>query len=48
MKSALLSRLGPLRGRFATLGLLGALVVTVAWWLVVARTVWLAVEWVSA
>ncbi len=47
MKSALESLLNPIRGCFAPLGLLGALAVTVAWWVIVARTVWLAVEWAS-
>ncbi len=47
MKSALESLLRPIRSRFAALGLLGAMAVTVAWWFIVARTVWLAVEWAS-
>lgn len=48
MKNTFALLLRPLRRRFAVLGLLGALVVTVAWWFIVARGVWLAVEWASA
>jgi hypothetical protein len=48
MKSVLEILLRPIRRRFAVLGLLGALVVTLTWWLIVAHGVWLAVEWVSA
>jgi hypothetical protein len=48
MKSALEAILSPMQRRFAALGLLGALVVTVTWWFIIARGVWLAVEWASA
>lgn len=48
MKNTFGLLLRPVRRRFAVLGLLGALVVTVAWWFIVARGVWLAVEWASA
>lgn len=34
--------------RFATLGLLCALALTVTWWFIVARGVWLAIEWATA
>ena len=48
MKNTVDLLLRSVRRRFAALGLLGALVVTVAWWFIVARGVWLAVEWASA
>ncbi|MDV2983845.1 UNVERIFIED_CONTAM: hypothetical protein Q9R58_05975 [Methylobacteriaceae bacterium AG10] len=48
MKRTFETLLRPLQGHFATLGLLAALAVTVTWWFIVARGVWLAVEWVSA
>ena len=48
MKSVFEAILSPMQRRFAALGLLGALVVTVTWWFIIARGVWLAVEWASA
>lgn len=43
---------GPLRRlvhrRFATLGLFCALALTMTWWFIVARGVWLAIEWAAA
>ncbi len=43
---------GPIRRllhrRFATLGLVGALALTMTWWFIVARGVWLALEWAAA
>ncbi|MBB2961664.1 hypothetical protein [Methylobacterium sp. R2-1] len=48
MKRTFETLLRALQSRFATLGLLGALFVTVTWWFIVARGVWLAVEWASA
>lgn len=37
-----------LHRRFATLGLLCALALTMTWWFIVARGVWLAIEWATA
>ncbi|WP_342153347.1 hypothetical protein [Methylorubrum sp. SB2] len=37
-----------LHRRFATFGLLGALALTMTWWFIVARGVWLAIEWATA
>ena len=48
MKSTFETVLRPFKLRFAALGLLGALGVTVTWWFIIARGVWLAVEWASA
>lgn len=48
MKSAFEAILNPFQRRFAALGLLGALAVTVTWWFIIARGVWMAVEWASA
>ncbi|MEH3117396.1 MAG: hypothetical protein PGN25_07250 [Methylorubrum populi] len=47
MKIALDTLQTQVRRRFAALGLVGALAVTVTWWFVVARGVWLAIEWAS-
>ncbi|MFC6388275.1 hypothetical protein [Methylorubrum zatmanii] len=48
MKFALDTLLLPLQRRFAVLGLLCGLAVTITWWLVVARGVWMAITWASA
>jgi len=46
---ALRARLAPrLRGTMPAAGLIGACVITLVWWLVVARGLWFAYEWVSA
>ncbi|GAB6841110.1 hypothetical protein HNR00_004878 [Methylorubrum rhodinum] len=37
-----------LHRRFATLGLACALALTMTWWFIVARGVWLAIEWATA
>ena len=37
-----------LHRRFAHLGLLGALALTMTWWFIVARGVWWAIEWATA
>lgn len=47
MKNALTVPLNALRSRFAFLGLAGALVITLTWWFVVARGLWLALEWAT-
>ena len=38
----------PFQRRLATLGLFCALAITMTWWFIVARSVWLAIEWVAA
>ncbi|CAO4181539.1 hypothetical protein EEDFHM_03943 [Methylorubrum populi] len=48
MKIALDTLRHSVQRRFATLGLLCGLAITVTWWLLVARTVWIAIEWASA
>lgn len=47
MKNVLTVSLNALRSRFAVLGLAGALVITLTWWFVVARGLWLALEWAA-
>lgn len=37
-----------LHRRFAALGLACGLALTVTWWVIVARGVWLAIEWAAA
>lgn len=37
-----------LHRRFAALGLFCALALTMTWWFIVARGVWLAIEWATA
>ncbi|GJE74143.1 MULTISPECIES: hypothetical protein [Methylorubrum] len=34
--------------RFAMLGLFCALALTMTWWFIVARGLWLAIEWAAA
>jgi len=46
---ALRARLAPrLRSTMPAAGLIGACAITLVWWLVVARGLWFAYEWVSA